>query len=240
MFEIEREYCQPNVDAIQNELIYLKNSVKSYMDANDIEEENNKFTIQFFNLNVDEIKRQNEALAEALKIEQNKLDKQLNEKTFHIKKIQKYLFNCFKIERLRVCGIFKDIFIENYALTHLDRKIVNAEVIMGIKRNSELRKRISKLEPGIRYNYLIEDELNWFGFSADYCSEGIERFTAAVSKIIDLHLSTQISWTHDFSSIALTECHIDDITDENLINLYNIKIYVRTSFRILFSVEEIS
>lgn len=228
MHENERIKCQPHLNFIRDELIRMRASVVMHMDANELADE--KFPIQFYNIDIEQTERNNEAKTNRLKAEKEKLDKIFNDEQLNIERVRKNVIDCFKVDRLRVRTIFMEVFIENYALTHLDRKFINDETVEKIIKHSEIIKRFQNLQIGVRQNLLSEKELRWLRISADTCSEVIERFTAAVAKVIDLQLSTHTSWTHDFTSAIGTDHRIDNITDEMQVIIYNIRVYVSNRF----------
>lgn len=219
------DHFKPLFESIQKKLTHIKNTVKLQLDASEIGPETHHFPIEFYNLDIEKIEHQKVEKKKILECERNKLENEYLLTKTQIARIQKNLVDGFKYSRIR--EIFNDLFIENYPLTYLDRKLSSDNIMEILIANPDLFQRIYKLEPWIRCNVINNNELKWFKSSVDVCSEGIERFAPAVSKIIDLELSTQTSWPNDFTS-ELTNVNeeIHDVTNENKVKVHNIKTYV--------------
>lgn len=225
------DHFKPLFESIHEELIQIKSTVKMHLDVSEMGPETYHFPIQFFNLDIEKIEHQKEENKRNLEFERNELENEFLMTKTQIEQIQKNLVDGFKYNQIRIREIFNDLFIENYPLTHLDRKLSSDDIMEILIAHPELFQRICKLEPWIRCNVINNNELKWFKSSADVCSEGIERFTAVVSKIIDLQLSTHTSWPNDFTS-GLTNVDEDiyDVTNENKVKVQNMKVYVRVLF----------
>lgn len=222
------DHFKPLFASIHEELTHIKNTVKMHVNHSEMRPVTYHFPIQFFNLDIESIEQQKEENMKNLECKQNELENEFLMIKTQIARIQKNLIDGFKCSQIRIREIFNELFIENYPLTHLDGKLLSVDIMEILIANPELFQQICKLEPWIRCNVIKKNELKWFQSSADVCSEGIERFSAAVSKIIDLKLSTHISWAKDFTS-GLTDVdeEIHDVTNENKVKLHNLKVYVR-------------
>lgn len=224
------DHFKPIFESIQKELTNLKNIVKMYLDAS----EANHFPIQFFNIDIEKIEHQKAENKKHLECERNELEKEFLMTTTQIARIQKNLIDGFQYSQIRIRKLSNDdLFIDNYPLTHLDGKISSDDIMDIFIANPDLFQRICKLEPWMRCNVLNNNELKWFESSVDVCSDGIERFTADATKIIDLQLNTLTSWPNDFTSaLANFDDDIHDVTNENNVNVHNIRIYVRVLLNI--------
>lgn len=223
------DHFKPISESLQEELTHFKNIVKMHLDASE-----NHFPIQFFNIDIDKIEHQKAENKKHLECERNELENEFLMTTTQIARIQKNLIDGFQYSRIKIRELSSDLFIENYPLTHLDGKISSDDIREIFIANPDLFQRICKLEPWMRCNVINNNELTWFKSSADVCSDGIERFTDAVSKIIDLQLNTHTSWPNDFTSgLANFDDDIHDVTNENNANVHNIQIYVRVLLNIL-------
>lgn len=209
------DHFKPLFESMQEELTRIKNTVTMHLDVSEMGPETCHFPIQFFNLDIEKIVHQKEENKKNFECHRNKLENEILMMKIQIARIQKNLVDGFKDNRIRIREIFNDLFIENYPLTHLDEKLLSDDIMETLTVNPELFQRICKLEPWIRCNVINKNELKCLTSSADVCSEGIERFTAAVSKIINLQLNTHISWSNDFTSgLINVDEKIHDVTDE--------------------------
>lgn len=224
--ENERQMCQQNLNEIYADLSRIKNIVSDFINANETETESEKFSMQFFNVDVEKIEQQRTEMTEKLKTLEIELSEQFSMGKLNIENIGKYMFDCFKVDSLRIRELFNSVFIENYSLTHLDRRFIDDGILEHLEKNPMQFDRICKMEPGIRYNLIHDTDLCWLEMNLDSCSEGIERFMAAVMKVIDSQLSTHTSWTLDFNSTVAFDEHVKNITNVNEVFSFNIKAYV--------------
>lgn len=222
--ECENYECQ--LKTMHNDLERIKNAVVDYLNMNELEAEQEQFPIQFFNLNATEADIQSGALKEQIEFERVSLEKSFCGEKLRIENIKQIMWNCFETKPQKLQGIFTDIFIQNFPLTDMDEKLSDDMLLQKLLSDKELFNQISELKPWIHPSTTIKEEINWPTIDSQ-TNKLSERFSTFASKIIDQHLTANVNLDYNFFGTLPMEPETVDIHNETLVNIHNVKVYVR-------------
>lgn len=227
---LSEEECnnyQTQLDYMQNNLQRIKRTICNYLDMNELEtSEDDKFPIQFFNLNATDDDIKSGAWTVQLESEREILEKSFMNEKARIENIKRIIWNCFEIKPQKVHGIFTDIFIENFPLTDLDENLADELIFNKLLNDNKRFAQICALKPWIFTNVMINDEMEW-PVDELQLDQTIDRFNVFATETIDQQLSS--NWNFDFnfvSTLPMDSLENVDIHDESMVNAYNIKVYV--------------
>lgn len=222
----ECENYETQLEAMQTDLSRIKCTIINYMDVNELESKEERFPIQFFNLNATEADIQSGALKEQIESERESLEKTFLEEKLRIENIKQIMWDCFETKPQKLQGIFMEIFIQNFPLTDLDEKLSDELLLKNVLQNNELFGEICKLKPWIHPSITIKGDIQWPTIEVQ-STKFTDRFSTFASKIVDQQLTANVNLDYNFFSTLPMEPETVDVYDEIHVNVYNIKIYVR-------------
>lgn len=229
LFGADYESHRTEIESIIYDLKQIKETVAFYIAANERESIDERFPIQFFNLDMIETQRQNEIAKKNFELVHSALESQYTIEKMRIQNIKKFTWNCYDVKSLKLRDILTKNYVENFPLTHLDECMSNSVNFDELIKMSELINRICILQPWQRYNLFNDEPIQWpviVNAKTNIGCKYTERFTAMASKVIDQQLSTKVKWHYDFIA-SMTFCHEHiDVDNECQVNVYNLKIYV--------------
>lgn len=222
-----KEECagyETQLEMMQQDLDRIKKTIINYMNINELESKDEQFPIQFFNLNATEADIKSGALKEQIEVEREGLEKAFSDEKSRIENIKRIMWDCFETKPQKLQGVFTDIFIQNFPLTDLDEKLSEESILNKVLEDQELFRQVCELKPWIHPNIMIRDDIEWPMESQT--TKTTDRFSVLASKIIDQQLTSKVNLDYNFFSILPTEQENIDIHDENVVNAYNVKVYV--------------
>lgn len=110
-------------------------------------------------------------------------------------------------------------------------------ILNELLKNEQLFRQICKWNPWIHPNLTIEEEIEWPVVEIQP-HKNIDRFSNFASKIIDQQLNANVNLDLNFFSALPIEPENVDISNETIVNTYNLKVYV-SIFHPLFRIEYI-
>lgn len=233
----EYEYYGAQLKAMNENLNRIKSTVISYIDSNELELRDDQFPMQFFNLNATEVDIQSGALKDQIELKRELLQQTFFNEKSRIENIKQMMWDCFDTKLQKLQGVFTDIFIENFPLTALDEKLGDETILNELLKNEQIFRQICKWKPWIHPNLTIEEEITWPVVEIQ-AHKTIDRFSNFASKIIDQQLNANVNLDLNFFSALPIETENVDISNETIVNTYNLKVYV-SIFHPLFRVEYI-
>lgn len=233
----EYEYYGAQLKKMNEDLNRIKSTVISYIDSNELELRDDQFPMQFFNLNATEVDIQSGALKDQIELKRELLQQTFFNEKSRIENIKQMMWDCFDTKLQKLQGVFTDIFIENFPLTALDEKLGDGAILKELLKNEQLFRQICKWKPWIHPNLTIEEEIEWPEVEIQ-THTNIDRFSNFASKIIDQQLNANVNLELNFFSALPIEPENVDISNETIVNTYNLKVYV-SIFHPLFGVEYI-
>lgn len=230
LVRLTKEECagyETQLENMQQNLARIKQTIINYMNINELESKDEQFPIQFFNLNATEADIKSGALKEQIEAEREGLEKSFSEEKARIENIKRIMWDCFETKPQKLQGVFTEIFIQNFPLTDLDEKLSDESILNKVLEDQVLFHQVCELKPWIHPNVMIRDDIEWPMESQT--TKTTDRFSVLASKIIDQQLTSKVNLDYSFFSALPTEQENVDIHDENLVNVYNVKVYVSTS-----------
>lgn len=230
LVRLTKEECagyETQLENMQQDLARIKQTIINYMNINELESKDEQFPIQFFNLNATEADIKSGALKEQIEAEREGLEKLFSEEKARIENIKRIMWDCFETKPQKLQGVFTEIFIQNFPLTDLDEKLSNEFILNKVLEDQELFHQVCELKPWIHPNIMIDNDIDWPIESQ--ITKTTDRFSVLASRIIDQQLTSNVNLDYNFFSTLPTEQENVDIHDENVVNVYNVKVYVSTS-----------
>lgn len=230
LVRLTKEECagyETQLENMQQDLARIKQTIINYMNINELESKDEKFPIQFFNLNATEADIKSGALKEQIEAEREGLEKLFSDEKARIENIKRIMWDCFETKPQKLQGVFTEIFIQNFPLTDLDEKLSNEFILNKVLEDQELFHQVCELKPWIHPNIMIDNDIDWPIESQ--ITKTTDRFSVLASRIIDQQLTSNVNLNYNFFSTLPTEQENVDIHDENVVNVYNVKVYVSTS-----------
>lgn len=221
----ECDYYEAQLSSMKQHLDQIKTTVINYLDSNELELKDDKFPIQFFNLNATEVDIQSGALKQQIETKRKSLQQIFSDEKSRIENIKQIMWDCFEKKLQKLKGVFTDIFIQNFPLTALDEKLGNEIILKELLENDELFQRIAEWKPWIHPNVMIEDDIEWPTVEV-HLHRNIDRFSAFASKIIDQQLNSNVILDFNFFGALPMKSESVNINNETQVNAYNMKIYV--------------
>lgn len=226
---LAREECdnyETQLKTMHDDLERIKSTIVNYMNVNELESREEQFPIQFFNLNATEADIQSGALKQQIESERVLLEKAFADEKCRIENIKQIMWDCFETKPQKLQGIFTDIFIQNFPLTDLDEKMSDEILLKKALDDEQLFDKICVLKPWLHPNTTIKGDIHWPTIDSE-SNKFNDRFTAFASKIIDQNLTANVNLDYNFFSTLPMEPETVNVHNESLVNVYNIKIYVR-------------
>lgn len=222
--ECENYECQ--LKMMHDDLERIKNTVIDYLNMNELESKQEQFPIQFFNLNATEADIQSGAMKHQIELQRISLEHAFDGEKSRIENIKQIMWNCFETKPQKLHGIFTDIFIQNFPLTDMDEKLSDDMLLQKLLSDKELFNQICALKPWIHPSTTIKEQINWPTIDSQ-TNKMSDRFSTFASKIIDQHLTANVNLDYNFFGTLPMEPEIVDIHNETLVNVHNVKVYVR-------------
>lgn len=229
LFNEECQHYEAQLELMQQDLNRIKRTVIDYMDLNELESPDERFPIQFFNLNAIDADIRCGAFKEQIESERRALEKMFLEEKSRIENIKQIMWDCFETKPQKLQGIYTEIFIQNFPLTNLDEKLSDESILKRTLESPELFQQVCEVKPWIHPNIVIKGVIEWPAPEPSQPSKMSDRFSAFASKIIDQQLTSNVNLDYNFFSTFSMESENINVNNETLVNAQNIRIYVSSS-----------
>lgn len=223
----ESQHFTSQLQIMQQDLNRIKTAVIDFMNTNELEPVEDRFPIQFFNLNATEADIQSGALKEHMERERKALEQIFSDEKSRIENIKQIMWDCFQTKPQKLLGIFTDIFIQNFPLTDLDEKLSDELILKETLDTQELFDQVCEVKPWIHPNIVIKEVIDW-PVVRPPSKLTSDRFSLFAMKIIDQQLTANVNLDYNFFSTLSIESESIDINNEALVNAHNLRVHVST------------